>query len=1270
MIDDSEVKQCQCFPNLLYFNTFCLTTPFVTNSISRFEDRNNLSKMIVVFVIDTSPSMRQPLSENDRSAAGGGMSRLDLAKMAVEDIVRGLNKRVNEHNTYLHQHPSKQQSLRNIGQGFSPNDQFLLLSTGRQHTQQPATAACGAGGRLLVGYGDHSHEQATDGPNDHPGQHQSNMDNFQKELKRLQASNWDPGKVGPNSKPIPFPEDGGGSVGLNTAISVGLQMLSRYRLNFRATENFGMGRLPSPAVLNPSGGPTVHSLQPASLIIITDGVCLRSPPTEGGGSLQLQYGNMLLREFYQEPFRWDQRIFCLGVGGKEGVKSTQFFHPHLRALCEVTGGSHMMLRSSGTLAQSTGSLLKKIAPPRPRDLPIPDPLKLQASHAPLVGAMGTFVSGGPVCSLRALEGDLDTGQAPPKHRALLLYVPHEHSTPPSSSSTTSSDPHPDVFQPPTWCIPESFFPTKSLDTLPPRSAQPNLLFSRFPGRLGSKSFEPSVVLKALSRLDQLVLSNRKHSMQPYGQVNQAIRLLSRDVYVLEWISTDGKPAKGPLSPMSMDYFPVVVSGAARPSLGEGDSSFLNIGILHIPSGSSTLEYSLTSGTRVSTLTLLPPEPHVLLPLLIRAAEAEQRALKKIMAAEGKDSATGGAPSASLLKKQAQASRNVHLDEHWRNEFRAYLFRIPPYYQNALRRSLRSVLPASAHSLLTADGTEGGLASQCFSKACLQKIRNAEQSARENNERLERQEAELRRRGSQTFEPQRLESQPHPRKRFHNEQANGTADGPLVGYGQYDPRSSTDSFLAALKGLPAPWRVGATLSKPADLEAKEVSPLKSGSGSIPCKAVDALGDLPANCLMAYYESRRRWIFGGSGLTTRGLFAEGVVNDGSNMQQCGAIRDAMEESLLSVAGVGVSQLNATSTARMGDYRERLLWSRAPVVGYGSNDAAGVSATTAANGAPKWSVDNDAMPMTFFNPKTGEFSDSVQARVRSRLMVNFGNPYKDKRADSLVPDDYLSHSPSNKKGLGIDDGMSPMTPPGSPPHGSYAASEGEGEAVFANPASYVRKSPSKSESDGQVVAPEAKKQRIHPDAAELPSMPHGTPKGQPQRTEKKGERLVVEAPKPPPPPKTSNLPSIPPPPPPPPKSQPPSKTPQSQNGSTKARPPGPPGAKGPPPAKPPPKGPPHRGTAGERPPPPPTRPGEPAPKPEPRFSSAAPQAQSNKAVVPQVKKPAPPSTGPDMQSPDKKPNVDLPAGWMTVWSKSQKRWYFFCTKTNKSVWQWPPP
>ena len=37
--------------------------------------------------------------------------------------------------------------------------------------------------------------------------------------------------------------------------------------------------------------------------------------------------------------------------------------------------------------------------------------------------------------------------------------------------------------------------------------------------------------------------------------------------------------------------------------------------------------------------------------------------------------------------------------------------------------------------------------------------------------------------------------------------------------------------------------------------------------------------------------------------------------------------------------------------------------------------------------------------------------------------------------------------------------------------------------------------------------------------------------------------------------------------------------------------------------------------------------------------------------------------------KPNVELLPGWICVWSKSKQRWYFFDTKTNRSVWNWPP-
>ena len=141
--------------------------------------------MIVVFVIDTSPSMSQRLVGSKIQ----GMSRLDLAKMAVESLTKGLNKRISEHNNQLHQLPqSAQQSMHNIGLGYCHQDQFLLLSTSRQGNDQLSTAACGAGGRLLAGFGDYLH-QTLENTGDYNNSHQSRQQgSFEKELKKLQAT--------------------------------------------------------------------------------------------------------------------------------------------------------------------------------------------------------------------------------------------------------------------------------------------------------------------------------------------------------------------------------------------------------------------------------------------------------------------------------------------------------------------------------------------------------------------------------------------------------------------------------------------------------------------------------------------------------------------------------------------------------------------------------------------------------------------------------------------------------------------------------------------------------------------------------------------------------------------------------------------------------------------------------------------------------------------------------------------------------------------------
>ena len=202
--------------------------------------------MIVAFVIDTSPSMGEPLlksNSNSTSKQRSGMSRLDLAKMAMESITKKLRNRIQEHNmSVLHQdtliqsshpqsligvapNPQGSRFFQSLGFGYCPSDHLLLLSTGRQHTNQPASAACGAGGRLLVGFGPTLESSFDSDSPDHVNQQQqsnSQQEAFDFELKRLKAASYPP-----SGKNQTFPEESGGAAGLNTALSAGLQLLSR-----------------------------------------------------------------------------------------------------------------------------------------------------------------------------------------------------------------------------------------------------------------------------------------------------------------------------------------------------------------------------------------------------------------------------------------------------------------------------------------------------------------------------------------------------------------------------------------------------------------------------------------------------------------------------------------------------------------------------------------------------------------------------------------------------------------------------------------------------------------------------------------------------------------------------------------------------------------------------------------------------------------------------------------------------------------------------------
>ena len=191
---------------------------------------------------------------------------------------------------------------------------------------------------------------------------------------------------------------------------------------------------------------------------------------------------------------------------------------------------------------------------------------------------------------------------------------------------------------------------------------------------------------------------------------------------------------------------------------------------------------------------------------------------------------------------------------------------------------------------------------------------------------------------------------------------------------------------------------------------------------------SIGDLPHECLLAFYESRRKWIFGGSGLTTRGIFVDGVHNC-TNSHHYKAKRSFMDESLLSIAGVGASALNKTKINKMGDFKERLLFTNQPIIGYGSNDSVVSPISTAPDGSPVWSLSDESLPAALFDQNSGEFVDSAQARIRARLMINFGNPFKDKRGDSIVPQEFIKQRPPTQQSI-----SEASSPQGSPPHSKF--------------------------------------------------------------------------------------------------------------------------------------------------------------------------------------------------------------------------------------------
>lgn len=113
-----------------------------------------------------------------------------------------------------------------------------------------------------------------------------------------------------------------------------------------------------------------------------------------------------------------------------------------------------------------------------------------------------------------------------------------------------------------------------------------------------------------------------------------------------------------------------------------------------------------------------------------------------------------------------------------------------------------------------------------------------------------------------------------------------------------------------------------------------------------------------------------------------------NDGVNVHHYNPNQKPDDEPLIILAGVGADAANSSPIARMGDFKERLNFAPTLFVDYSGRSAAGAAVTTGSDGSPKYSVDDDVLPLHFFDAASGEFIDSPSARSRARLMINFGN------------------------------------------------------------------------------------------------------------------------------------------------------------------------------------------------------------------------------------------------------------------------------------------
>ena len=512
------------------------------------------------------------------------------------------------------------------------------------------------------------------------------------------------------------------------------------------------------------------------------------------------------------------------------------------------------------------------------------------------------------------------------------------------------------------------------------------------------------------------------------------------------------------------YFPVGFETVSS----SNEKKFLSMGYLHVP---------VSSSTSSSTLTILPPDPHILIPLILKAVKDENKVNKW----EGPDVNLDSNENATM---DQQSTKHVQLDDNWKKEvsdrnemlrasrspcgththsshsqLRGYLFSIPTYYKSYMKRYIRPLLPRSASSLFNSVGGEDGdgekkeditLAANfdpnenrtCFvcglpghiSQNCTAHLAQEKGggfgAGRDQNESIievsERCELALRKTSIRyittklTISCASLRSAPaqmcmsslcniaiqkgiennvresnnlilrseqefminsndkttlinitgggvHPRSSKNNHRRT---------WGNYDDKlfQSSEAFELVLRELPPPPTTTTQgIGKKTALcllyhnneeveeeeKEKEKEEEETDDDEEEEAELDVLNMLPPDCLLSYYESRRRWIYGGSGLTCKNIVVAGVHQANASHSMSGSKKSGGVQNMLCISGVGGSLTNARTIESSADHAPRLMYKNLPLVGIGS---AGV------DGSPRTSAGDDSLPRSLFDEKTG--------------------------------------------------------------------------------------------------------------------------------------------------------------------------------------------------------------------------------------------------------------------------------------------------------------